>query len=191
MLPRLPGASPRSACSSREPMPTQKPTVAERAPGICSVSTRRPLGCTVRRMSVPPRSAVSSGRSRGKSKGSDTPLPYWLPHCRSVATRGRSVRQAIFSESGQIFREAARDSTKTACLDELFWIAPRLKCTKRREKRKALGIARYPGLFSSLLRFTRLQPLQPELRQRPGPQRLQQLPRVRARAKACRGRQPS
>ncbi len=35
--------------SSREPTSTHTPMVAERAPAICSVTTRSPLGRTVRR----------------------------------------------------------------------------------------------------------------------------------------------
>ena len=35
--------------SSREPTATQTPMLAERVPAICSVTTRRPLGRTVRR----------------------------------------------------------------------------------------------------------------------------------------------
>ena len=39
----------RVGVSSREPTPTHTPMLAERAPAICSVTTRRPLGRTVRR----------------------------------------------------------------------------------------------------------------------------------------------
>ena len=45
--------------SSREPMPTQTPNETLRIAGIASVSTRRPLGSTVRR-TVPPSGSVVS-----------------------------------------------------------------------------------------------------------------------------------
>ena len=56
----------RAGDSSREPTPTQTPMLAERAPAICSVTTRRPPGRTVRRtreVTWPPSSrTVSSVR---------------------------------------------------------------------------------------------------------------------------------
>src|SRR5690625_2433179 len=50
-----------SGGSSRDPTPTQMPIVAERTPGIASVTTRKPPGRTVRR-TRPPSSADSSVR---------------------------------------------------------------------------------------------------------------------------------
>ena len=46
--------------SSREPTPTQTPTLAERTPGIVSVTTRSPPGRTVRRTRDAPPGAVRS-----------------------------------------------------------------------------------------------------------------------------------
>ena len=40
--------------SSREPTRTQMPTLAERTPGIASVTIRRPPGSTVRLITPPP-----------------------------------------------------------------------------------------------------------------------------------------
>src|SRR5919107_3352167 len=66
--------------SSREPTPTQMPRVAERTPGIVSVSTRRPPGSTVR-STRPPTSSTSITRVTPAGAGADarsvdpTPAP--------------------------------------------------------------------------------------------------------------------
>ena len=90
----------RVGVSSREPTPTQTPMLAERTPAICSVTTRRPPGRTVRRTRevtcpAPSRSrlqgagAPTAGRQRLRPVS--RPAVELLAGCRSVG-RSRVAR---------------------------------------------------------------------------------------------------
>src|SRR4051812_3943914 len=61
--------------SSREPTPSQQPSVAERWPGMASVRTRTPPGRTVRRTTAPPTSpATTCSRDPEGVSGRGMPL---------------------------------------------------------------------------------------------------------------------
>src|SRR5215211_1214796 len=105
------------SASSRLPTPTQQPSVADRTPGVLSVSTRTPPGRTVRRTSAPPASPatvvvvprVSGSGTPGTSDARRVGRRRvgGLPRCVRVgAGRGRAV--ALLGENGAQAELAAR-----------------------------------------------------------------------------------
>src|SRR4051794_38424143 len=100
------------SASSRLPTPTQQPSVAERTPGVLSVSTRTPPGRTVRRTSAPPVSPatvvvvprVSGSGTPGTSDARDG------VGGRRVGGLARSVRvRALGSSAGRSVLALLRD----------------------------------------------------------------------------------
>src|SRR3954453_7786367 len=72
-----------AGCSSREPTPTQMPRVADRTPGIVSVSTRSPPGSSGRSTRPPnsstPSTTVSPTRPVPTGAGADAAAPTPAP----------------------------------------------------------------------------------------------------------------
>ena len=104
VLEEVRGSRPAAGVSSREPTPTQTPSVAERTPGTASVTTRSPPGRTVRRTTpaadlVERRAAGSARRGRG---GCVAPAPAQRvsasldpPVRRRSASAGSAVRGVL------------------------------------------------------------------------------------------------
>ena len=94
----------RLGVSSREPTPTQTPTLALRTPGIASVTMRRPPGSTVRVITPPP---VAASWARARTSRSHQPILKAVSVALGAA-QGRTREQHEAGVAGPVAEDGDR-----------------------------------------------------------------------------------